>query len=116
MLTEHFAVKEFECKCGCGQIKVDPILLIKLELLRQYIDTPIIVNSGYRCTVHNKNVGGVENSLHLKGKAADITVSNKDKFLELVYWAGYVFKNNGVGYYPNFVHVDTGAKRVFRGK
>lgn len=43
-----------------------------LDLVRAHVDSPIIVNSGYRCPSVNKAVGGVENSLHLKGRAADI--------------------------------------------
>lgn len=43
-----------------------------LDLVRAHVDSPIIVNSGYRCPCLNKAVGGVENSLHLQGRAADI--------------------------------------------
>ena len=43
-----------------------------LDLVRAHVDSPVIVNSGYRCPCVNKAVGGVENSLHLQGRAADI--------------------------------------------
>lgn len=43
-----------------------------LDLVRAYVDSPVIVNSGYRCPQVNKAVGGVEHSLHLEGRAADI--------------------------------------------
>lgn len=36
----------------------------------------IWVTSGYRCKKVNELVGGVENSLHMKGRAVDFIVSN----------------------------------------
>lgn len=47
-----------------------------LDPLREAYGKPIIVNSGYRCPQLNKLVGGVATSLHLQGKAADITTGN----------------------------------------
>ncbi|MBQ5635154.1 MAG: peptidase M15 [Alistipes sp.] len=44
-----------------------------LDPAREKYGCPIIVNSGYRCARLNKAVGGVENSQHCKGEAADIT-------------------------------------------
>lgn len=40
--------------------------------LREWYGKPIYVNSGYRCPALNKAVGGVANSQHLTGQAADI--------------------------------------------
>ena len=113
MITEHFSEKEMACKC-CGKLKYDPKLLVKLELVRQMLGgIPIIINSGYRCEVHNKAVGGIPNSYHLQGKAADIRINgNMD---ELYYFVDIVFKENGVGRYKNFIHVDTGKRYRFTG-
>lgn len=35
-------------------------------------DVPIFINSAYRDYEHNKRVGGVSTSLHMRGRAADI--------------------------------------------
>lgn len=113
MLSEHFSTKEFLCKCGCNKIEIDPILIAKLEMLRFYMQEPIYINSGYRCSSHNEAVGGVKNSLHLKGKAADIRASD---MVKLGYYSKIVFRNSGLGVYPNFFHVDTGPKNHFIGK
>ncbi len=43
-----------------------------LQPIRDYINTPIKVNSGYRCEKLNKIVGGKPNSQHKLGEAADI--------------------------------------------
>lgn len=48
-----------------------------LDPIRQAWGKPIIVNSGYRCPALNKAVGGVKNSHHMLGIAADITTGNK---------------------------------------
>lgn len=48
-----------------------------LDPLREWYGKPIYVNSGYRCTALNKAVGGVANSQHLTGQAADIDVNDR---------------------------------------
>lgn len=47
-----------------------------LDPLRRLYGKPIIISSGYRCTELNKKVGGVVNSWHTQGNAADIHVSS----------------------------------------
>ena len=44
-----------------------------LEPIRDYVGGPIFVNSGYRCALLNALLGGVDNSQHKTGNAADIT-------------------------------------------
>lgn len=60
--------------------------LIFLEGLRMQYGKPIIISSGYRCPDLNKTVGGVKNSGHLTGYAADLQPGNGDfnKFCEIV--------------------------------
>ena len=63
-------------------IKNEPTMAIKITLnklidnvldpLRSAYRKPISVNSGYRCELLNKLVGGRKNSQHKEGKAADI--------------------------------------------
>lgn len=45
-----------------------------LQPLRDAMDEPIKIGSGYRCTRLNKAVGGVANSQHTKGQAADLCI------------------------------------------
>ncbi len=57
-----------------------------LDPLREAYGKPIIVNSGYRCPKLNKAVGGVANSQHLTGQAADIRgQSNKPEEIKKLY-------------------------------
>lgn len=48
--------------------------LEQLESIREVYGEPIIITSGYRCEELNRAVGGVKNSHHLRGYAADIIV------------------------------------------
>lgn len=47
-----------------------------LDPLRRLYGKPIIITSGYRCQKLNDLVGGVSNSWHIKGNAADIHVES----------------------------------------
>ena len=51
------------------------ILLVRdvLDPIREHWGLPIRVTSGYRCPTLNEEVGGVEDSYHMDGCAADIT-------------------------------------------
>lgn len=49
-----------------------------LEPLRNLLGKPIIINSGFRSKKVNEAVGGVSNSQHLQGLAADIRVCPAD--------------------------------------
>ncbi len=61
------------------EIKENLIYLSKnlLERLRDYMQCPIHISSGYRCPRLNKAVGGVKNSQHLTGQAVDIDFGSK---------------------------------------
>lgn len=78
-ITEHFNVQEFRCKCGgTHDTVVDDNLVEKLEQLHKALNcSKIIVNSGYRCSQHDKNVGGNGSGQHTKGTAADIVCYDK---------------------------------------
>lgn len=48
-----------------------------LEPLRQHFNVPIIIGSGYRCPKLKAAVGGVKNSQHQYGEAADIHIPDE---------------------------------------
>ena len=108
-LTKNFKVKEFACKCGKCSTKIDDKLVSFLQKIREHFGQPVTINSGYRCSTHNKKVGGTPNSQHLLGKAADIRVNG----LSPNELANYCEKIGfgGIGIYKTFVHVDTRSLR-----
>lgn len=71
-LSKNFSRSEFECP-HCGEVEIDPLLVATLQRIRDKAG-PVVVTSGYRCPVHNEAVGGVRNSQHIYGRAADIYV------------------------------------------
>lgn len=79
-LTAHFAVNEFQCKCGKGHdFQLDTDLVDKLEKLFTALDcSKIVISSGFRCVEHDKNVGGTGNGQHTLGKAADFCCYGQD--------------------------------------
>lgn len=57
-----------------------------LDPLRRLYGQPIKINSGYRCPQLNKLVGGVTNSWHQEGNAADIHISNENEAKVIFNW------------------------------
>lgn len=57
-----------------------------LQPLRDYLGKPVVISSGYRCPELNKAVGGVKNSQHLKGEAADIHIENTEHLLKIMHF------------------------------
>lgn len=113
-LTNNFKLREFQCKCGC-EMPAEVLVEVKklaeeLQDIRDFIGRSITINSAYRCTKHNKLIGGSKNSQHLLGKAADLNPSDLSaeglfRTLEVLTQFGYVL-DGGIGIYNTFVHYD----------
>lgn len=102
-LSKNFYLSEMDCKCGCEFTKVSGKLIQRLQKLRDFVGRPVHLNSGYRCVRHNAAVGGVRNSYHTRGAAADIVIPGiePEQVQNLV---DGMF--DGVGRYGSFTHVD----------
>ena len=114
-LAPNFMSHEFACK-HCGKLPekgMSTYLIVLLQLFRNAVGKPLIITSGYRCPVHNRNLGGASNSQHLKGTAVDILIPEGmtvDKMAEIADKIGF----NGIGKYykDNFLHVDVRGTRA----
>ena len=117
-LTKNFTKSEFECPCGCGQQSVDTELAEKLQLLRDKVDRPLKITSGYRCITHNasKAVGGSPNSKHRYGMAADWRTENRSINPVALGILAQAVGFGGIGIYWHsrgaFVHADTRSTKA----
>ncbi len=105
-----FKAAEFASKDGAkspyGPMNVRQELVGFLNQLRLRFGHALVVNSGYRSPAHNAAVGGVPNSYHTKGLAADIRPVDPKDLDELYELADRMNQTGGVGRYETFVHVD----------
>lgn len=101
---------------------IDPLLLDTLYEVAQSVgvDPEFSVISGYRspqtnAMLHERSSGVASHSLHMEGRAIDVRLTRVDcadlagKALDM--------RRGGVGYYrqSDFVHLDTGRFRTWRG-
>jgi uncharacterized protein YcbK (DUF882 family) len=116
--SEHFTNEELKCRgtncCGgvndCQQSLVDA-----LEALRSIVGVPIAVDDAYRCPIHNAAVGGVPNSQHELGIAADIKIQIPGITPSQAYHFALqvpAFANGGIGVGETYLHVDCRAGKA----
>lgn len=111
-IAKNFTVKEFACNDGSDKVLIDNNLPVVLQKIRDHFNTAVFLNSAYRTPAYNAKVGGVSNSQHTKGTAADIRVSGIAP-LKVAQYAEYLMpKSGGIGVYSDFVHVDVRAVRA----
>lgn len=112
----YFDDYELACKCGRHGYDsdghpildhvIDKRLVDVLDAIRERLGVPLYINSGYRCPEHNAEVGGVSNSQHVLGTAADITYDGID--VDYLAQVAEECGADGIGkyYHQDFVHVD----------
>lgn len=119
-ITKDFKLEEFNCKDG-GAIPNSAILNIielarNLQVLRDAINKPITITSGYRSPKYNAKIGGVKDSQHLRGTAADIKVLGMTPKEVALVIEGLIesgkMKEGGVGVYPSWVHYDHRGRKA----
>ena len=89
-LSEHFLLGEFT-RSKYPEVYNIPSheaianlkrLCVWLEVLRNKVGHPIVINSGYRSPQLNRKVGGAPTSNHLTGCAVDIRTSGFEQAIE----------------------------------
>ena len=86
-----------------GEANERALAVAVLDPARERLGKPIMVNSGFRCVVHNRKVGGASSSQHMRGEAVDIRINGKPEELAKVIVENGVFDQLII--YPTFVHV-----------
>lgn len=106
-MQSYFTDEELGCRC-CGKLIIDRDFREKLNVARFFTGFPFILDSGYRCPKHNKDIGSTSVN-HIIGKAADIKCTNdreRYKMVMALIGAGML----GLGLGNNFIHCDTNRK------
>lgn len=110
---KHFKKSEFACKCGgkyCNGYpeEIDEKMVKYADAIRDRLGKSININSGLRCAKHNARVGGVSNSQHLYGTAADLGCPSGTTPAKMAAIAEEVMGNTGgIGVYPWGIHIDS---------
>ncbi|WP_407310184.1 D-Ala-D-Ala carboxypeptidase family metallohydrolase [Pseudomonas sp. nanlin1] len=84
-ISKYFTLQELTASATAERLGIDntpsaavlanlQCLAKTLDRIRQHLGRPIRINSGYRCAALNAAVGGVGESAHLAGLAADLWV------------------------------------------
>ncbi len=109
-MYKFFTLEEFACPCGKCKGFPDDMTNLKvfvnfLDSIRSDSKVKFKILSGFRCNYYNSKVGGVENSAHTKGLAADIRAVNSFERYEIL---RAILRNKGsrIGIYETFIHFD----------
>ena len=94
------------------KVKLTSLINNLLDPIREAWGGPITVNSGYRCPVLNKAVGGASTSQHQKGEAADITVGSPElnqQLFDLIAKGDFDFDQLIDESYYSWIHISFAA-------
>jgi hypothetical protein len=116
-ITKNFTEKELFSKSpdAPDSHELNELVINALQIIRDYYNEPVIVNSTYRTEKHNASIGGAKTSQHLIGTAIDGSFKNTatlEKFYAEIESEGELYKLlrsagvNGIGLYDNFFHID----------
>ena len=113
-LTENFNLREFRCRDGSDVpeelLQNVQTLATNLQVLRDHLNIPIRVISGYRSKRYNRRIKGARKSQHMSAKAADIKIAGmspsevKAEIVKLIKEGKMA--SGGIGLYKTFTHYD----------
>ncbi len=119
-LEKNFNIEEFKCKDGSvvpdNLIENVSLLAKNLQVLRDEINRPIIIISGYRSPKYNRKIKGARKSQHMLAKAADIVVRGmspkevKEVITSLI--RDGKMHPGGIGLYTTFTHYDVRGRNA----
>ena len=114
-LSKNFTVHDFICKDNTDITPIDSTLIQMLQQIHDHFNKPVTITSGYRTVAYNAKIGGEADSLHCKGMAADIQVTDINPLDVCKYCLEAGFK--GIGYYNasngNITHIDTRTEACY---
>ena len=117
-ITKNFNRYEFRC-FHCATEGIDLAFVVKLQELREVVEHPIYILSGYRCAKHPIEMAKYDinprrtTGTHVLGIASDICCPDLSlsNFAAIIQSSG-IFTGVGVDKQRNFVHVDTKNRQL----
>lgn len=110
MSWTNFEYKEFACRhCGGNVMEHDTV--DELQKIRDQLDFPFIISSGFRCAHHPRELAKLEPGPHQSGLAVDIVCSHREALLILAgameseYFTGFGIAQRG-DVDTRFIHLD----------
>ena len=92
-------------------VGLKPELVEMLDTLRGKCGFPFVITSGFRSPEHNAEIGGVKDSSHLKGIAADIKIQTSEQRMKFVKEA-IALGITRIGIGETFCHVDLSIEKT----
>lgn len=124
-ISKNFSVSEFIYSDTAKQKGIDnapsakeienikKLVINVVQPARDWLGSPIYINSGYRCKKLNTAVKGSKTSDHMTGCAVDITTRDKAKNEALFIWLKHnvkykqlIWENNGQWIHISYVEGD----------
>ncbi|MCS7028117.1 MAG: D-Ala-D-Ala carboxypeptidase family metallohydrolase [Bacteroidia bacterium] len=103
---EFFSLSEFDSPDVKGSgVNMQHSTMEMLDKARALAGIPFVINSGFRTEAFNKVIGGVANSAHLRGYAADIRCYSWSNFEQIV-MALILVGFRRIGTHHAYVHAD----------
>lgn len=108
-MKQYFSEKEFMMG---GKVpvynKMHPTILIFINTARHFIGKPMYITSSYRDEAYNASVGGAPKSMHITGKAVDISIRNLtgEDVYKLVKLACSMDITWAINWDKQFIHLD----------
>lgn len=103
-IAKKYGIKNIPSISECDNLL--NLIFYVLQPLRDKLGKPIIINSGYRCKALNCKVGGVANSQHLLGQAADIRINgcNVNTLIDFIKTSGIEY-DQLINEFDKWVHI-----------
>ena len=122
-ISKNFRMKEFTRSKKADELVIDnskvpefvknnikELVYQVLQPLRDMIEKPIIINSGYRCLKLNSAVGGVPTSQHVYGQAVDMKVDGMSSYEIAQAVLELHLPYDQMILYDDFIHISIGTR------
>ena len=110
-ITKNFTTDEMACTC-CGKSDMDGEFMKTLQSIRDEMQRPLRITSGFRCEARNEQISTTgKHGPHTKAKACDILISGADAMR--LFAVAQKHGVSGIGmnqrgeHSKRFVHLDT---------